>query len=122
MRRQLFFCFLAWGLCVLRLGAEELTIPALAELPRIDRSSPRPAKEMLRNSAFILKFSEHQVPGEAYLVLTDHSERPYLKALEKLAVDRRGEFVRVDDLGSLSTDLEAFRKIQEILVEIYEHI
>ena len=117
MRRQLFFCFLAWGFCVLRLGAEELTIPTLAELPRIDRSSPRPAKEMLRNSAFILKFSEHQVPGEAYLVLTDHSERPYLKALEKLAVHRGGEIVRVDDLGSLSEDQAAFRKIQEILVE-----
>ena len=73
---------------------QEFKIPEVGELPRIDRSSPRPAREVLRNSAYILKFKEHAPGGDGYIILTDHSEEDYLKSLEKLANHREAALIR----------------------------
>ena len=54
------------------IGAQELTIPAIKDVPRIDRSSPRPPITVLRNSAFALKLKSHPVAGSKYVILTDH--------------------------------------------------
>mgnify|MGYP003324129203 CR=1 FL=1 len=64
-------------ICCVHAVAREFKIPEVGELPRIDRSSPRPAREVLRNSAYILKFKEHAPIGNGYVILTDHSEEDY---------------------------------------------
>ena len=47
--------------------AQELTIPSIDKVPRINRSSPRPPAQVLRPSAFIRKFKEHPVTGRKAL-------------------------------------------------------
>ncbi|MBG70465.1 MAG: hypothetical protein CMN06_10190 [Roseibacillus sp.] len=88
-------------ICCERLVASEFKIPEVEDLPRIDRSSPRPPREVLRNSAYILKFKKHAPIGEGYVILTDHSEESYLRSLEKLAHHRKGTLMRVENLAEL---------------------
>lgn len=88
-------------ICCERAVAREFKIPEVGELPRIDRSSPRPAREVLRNSAYILKFKEHTPIGNGYVILTDHSEEDYLKPLKKLAKYREATLIKVGNLAEL---------------------
>ena len=85
------FCFL---LVPTSIGAQELTIPAIKDVPRIDRSSPRPPLTVLRNSAFALKLKSHPVAGNRYVILTDHQEEAYLASLERLAKHHQGVLLR----------------------------
>ena len=80
-------------ICCVHAVAREFKIPEVGELPRIDRNSPRPAREVLRNSAYILKFKEHAPIGNGYVILTDHSEEDYLRSLEKLAKHREAALI-----------------------------
>lgn len=88
-------------ICCERAVASEFKIPEVGELPRIDRRSPRPASEVLRNSAYILKFKEHAPIGDGYVILTDHSEEDYLRSLEKLVKHRKATLIKVEDLAKL---------------------
>jgi len=82
-------------------AGQEFKIPEVGVLPRIDRASARPAREVLRNSAYILKFKAHAPIGDGYVILTDHSEEGYLKPLEKLAKYREATLIKVGDLAGL---------------------
>ena len=81
--------------------AQQFRIPEVGELPRIDRSSPRPANEILRNSAFILKFKAHAPLGDSYVILTDHSAEGYLKPLQQLVRHRKATLIKVADLAEV---------------------
>ena len=83
------------------IGAQELTIPAIKDVPRIDRSSPRPPITVLRNSAFALKLKSHPVVGSKYVILTDHQEEAYLASLQRLAKHHQGLLLKVPDLTQL---------------------
>jgi hypothetical protein len=95
--------------------AQELTIPSIDKVPRINRSSPRPPAQVLRTSAFILKFKEHPVTGKHYVILTDHQEDVYLKPLYRLAKHREGTLLQVEDLNALATEQENRQDLQEKL-------
>ena len=101
----------------LKLEAQILDLPPLRDLPRIDRTSPRPAPSILRNSAFILKMKAHQVSGKSYVILTDHDSPEFLSAIDKLSAYRNGKILRLDDLGSV-TNVEGRTSLQERLLEL----
>jgi hypothetical protein len=90
-------------LCLLSGDAlcQQFRIPDLQELPRIDRRSPRPGRDVLRNSAFILKLNEHRPAGDQYVILTDHTASGFLDPLQKLAEHRNGSIINVADLGEI---------------------
>ncbi|HAO97067.1 MAG TPA: hypothetical protein DCQ96_13490 [Verrucomicrobiales bacterium] len=88
-------------ICCAHAAARELKIPEVGDLPRIDRNSPRPTREALRTSAYILKFKEHAPIGNGYVILTDHSEEDFLKPLEKLAKYREATLIKAGNLAEL---------------------
>ena len=92
--------------------AQEFTIPAISDLPRIDRQSPRPPTAILRNSAFILKLKHHAPMGSGYVIITDHTDDQYMAPLRALAEYRHAKIIHVADLGKIyQTDvLSAVRK------------
>ncbi len=76
-----------WALLLLQCMpglTQEFTIPAISDLPRIDRQSPRPATAILRNSAFILKLKNHAPLGSGYVIIGDPALVP-LQPLEKVS-------------------------------------
>ncbi|MCS5632080.1 MAG: hypothetical protein NZ744_14685, partial [Pirellulaceae bacterium] len=92
--------------------AQQFTIPAISDLPRIDKQSPRPTTAILRNSAFILKLKHHAPMGSGYVIITDHTDDQYMAALRELAEYRQAKIINVADLGKIyQTDvLSAVRK------------
>jgi hypothetical protein len=98
-------CVLLLLQCTLGI-TQEFTIPAISDLPRIDRQSPRPAMAILRNSAFILKLKHHAPLGGGYVIITDHTDDQYIAALRDLAEYRRAKIIHVPDLGEIyQTDI-----------------
>jgi hypothetical protein len=91
-----------------------LTIPKVNQLLRVDQAT-RPDPEARRNSAFILKTSRHEVEGDRYIVLTDHTEREFLYPLERLAKHHNGLIARVDDLAALHRNEPTFTKVRQQL-------
>ncbi|MEC9093247.1 MAG: hypothetical protein VX438_11110 [Planctomycetota bacterium] len=83
------------------LVCQEFSIPEIRDLPRVDRSSPRPSRDVLRNSAFILKFKQHAPLGDHYAIITDHTSPEYLEPLKQLAAHRKGSVLKVTDLATI---------------------
>ncbi len=98
-------------------GAQQFRIPEVGELPRIDRNSPRPASEVLRNSAFILRLKAHAPMGSGYVILTDHSAEGYLKPLQKLAGHRKATLIKLADLAAVHQP-DTLRKLRTRLAGI----
>ena len=97
--------------------AQELHVPEISQLPRIDRDSPRPSRDILRNSAFILKMTKHAPLGESYVILTDHTGEEYLAALDKLAEHRKATIIKTADLAQIHQP-ETFKKLKSRLVKL----
>jgi hypothetical protein len=91
--------------------AQEFQVPEISELPRVDRDSARPSRDILRNSAFILKTKAHAPLGKSYVILTDHTEEEYLQPLGKLAEYRNATIIRTANLAEIHQPeiLEALR-------------
>jgi len=98
--RKLFLNILPLAL-FLKTEAQEFRIPAISELPRVDRTSSPPSSYHLKNSAFILSFEDHAPNGKGYVILTDHTEPAYLQSLERLSKHRKGTIVITEDLAKL---------------------
>jgi len=98
--------------------AQELTIPSIDKVPRIDRSSPRPPVQVLRTSAFALKLKSHVVTGKRYVILTDHQEAAYLEPLNRLAKHREGVLLQVEDLNGLAAERAQRQDLQEKLRDL----
>jgi hypothetical protein len=84
----------------------ELPIPAIEAITRVDRVT-RPSKAEMESMSFIVKTRPHPTLGDAYLIVTDHTEDLFLRPLERLAQHRAGTVLRVDDLGSLPSQQQA---------------
>ena len=98
-------------------GAQQFRIPEVGELPRIDRNSPRPASEVLRNSAFILRLKAHAPMGSGYVILTDHSAEGYLEPLRQLARHRKATLIKLADLAAVHQP-DTLRKLRTRLAEL----
>ncbi len=98
--------------------AQELTIPSIDKVPRIDRSSSRPPVQVLRTSAFALKLKSHAVTGKRYVILTDHQEAAYLEPLNRLAKHREGVLLQVEDLNGLAAERAQRQDLQEKLRDL----
>ena len=98
-------------------GAQQFRIPEVGELPRIDRNSPRPASEVMRNSAFILRLKAHAPMGSGYVILTDHSDEGYLEPLQKLARHRKATLIKLADLAAVHQP-DMLRKLRTRLAEL----
>ncbi len=98
-------------------GAQQFRIPEVGELPRIDRNSPRPASEVMRNSAFILRLKAHAPMGSGYVILTDHSDGGYLEPLQKLARHRKATLIKLADLAAVHQP-DTLRKLRTRLAEL----
>ncbi len=94
--------------------AQPFTIPDVESLTRVGKGT-RLSRAVSSNSQFILKTEAHDVAGESYVVLTDHAEPGYLKALDRLVNHRHAKLVRVDDLAVLHENTEAFDQIRKQL-------
>ena len=79
----------------------------LCQIPRIYpwwiRSHP-PSRAAAESQPYRLKTREHSVTGVQYKIITDHSQKNYLKALERLAEHHHGEVIRINSLRELSSD------------------
>ena len=111
---RLFLSFIVLPSVLLGQEVEMLPIPEVEDLFRMDGTS-RPSREVMRNSSFVLNTDPHEVEGERYLVLTDHSDPAYLRSLNKLATHRKGTVVKVSDLSSLPTEEGAFERVRSEL-------
>ena len=81
-------------------GAQEsapLSVPDLGDIRRVDRAHPPTGRDR-QTSTYILHTRPHPVTGKGYLVLTDHTEKAYLTALQRLATHRNGQVLKVADL------------------------
>ncbi len=99
---------------MLRTERPAFSIPDPSDLTRVDRSH-RPSRRDMTNSAFVLRTRPHEVSGEKYFILTDHTASAHIKQLEQLATRRDGEIIRVDDLGLLYTQKDAFDAVRSRL-------
>lgn len=84
-----------------------LHVPDIADLPRVDRRT-RPNRDQATQSAYLQKTKPHPADGDAYVILTDHTDEGYRKPLQRLAKFHRADLWTVEDLGSLYQDETAF--------------
>jgi hypothetical protein len=55
----------------------------------------------MMTATFILKTQAHPTYGDAYVILTDHTEEAFLRPLQRLAEHRAGTILHVEDLANL---------------------
>lgn len=90
---------------------QSLKIPSIDSLLRVDRDHP-PTRQLSSNSEYILRTKSHEIAGEAYVVLTDHTDSNYLDSLKQLADHHGGDLIQVEDLarvGESESELERLR-------------
>ena len=88
-----------------------LKIPSIESLLRVDRDHP-PSRQLSSNSEYVLRTQPHEVAGEYYVVLTDHTDSAYLELLNRLAEYHGGDVIRVKNLalmGESASELERLR-------------
>jgi hypothetical protein len=83
-----------------------LEIPQLDSITRVD-SKTRPSKDEMMRSCYIMKTKPHAVKGDAYVIVTDHTDDGYLKPLQRLAKHRGGVILPVEDLAALPKSRKA---------------
>jgi hypothetical protein len=83
--------------------ATELPVPAISDVTRVDRSTP-PSRQEATTATFILKTTPHPTAGDAYVIVTDQTDKAFLDPLERLAKFHHGSIVHVQDLGALRSD------------------
>jgi len=88
----------------------KLTIPAIDEITRTDGRT-RPSPEDRQFSLSIVKTETHAVSDSGYVVLTDHTERAWLKHLRRLATHHDGTLIQVDDLATIHMDKKQWEKL-----------
>ncbi len=80
---------------------QQFHVPEISELPRIERNSPRPGTNALKNSAFILKLKAHAPLGESYVIITDHTAQEYRKPLGRLAKHHNATIIETANLAEV---------------------
>ena len=97
--------------------APRLTIPDVDAIERVEQGG-RPSQEALRNTEYILQTEPHMVNGEAYVILTDHVDEDYTKAIEKLEKFRNATIIKTPDLRKLYQDEDEQQRIHKELVNL----
>lgn len=95
-------------------AAQPFTIPDVESLTRVGKGT-RLSRAVASNSQFILKTEPHDVAGESYVVLTDHTEPSYLVALDRFVSHHHARLARVDDLAVLHKNTAEFDRIRRLL-------
>lgn len=90
------------------------TIPDIDSLPRIGKGT-RLNRAAAANSQFVLKTEPHDVEGQAYVVLTDHTDARYLKTLGRFVSHHDAKLVQVEDLAILHEQADHFNRIRNQL-------
>ncbi len=93
---------------------QELKIPDIEDLTRVDRTH-RPTRQAAQHSAYVLRTRKHEVAGDGYVVLTDHTATGFLEPLKRLAAHHHGELLEVKDLATLHQQTVAFNQLREKL-------
>jgi hypothetical protein len=95
-------------------NSQNITVPEINEIPRVTPGEEVPPSAR-KNTVFIIQTEAHKVEGDSYIILTDHTERDYLRALKKLAKYRKGEIIRTPDLALLyKNEIEIERIAKEL--------
>jgi uncharacterized protein (TIGR03067 family) len=89
-------------------------VPRLADVRRI-APGDRPTAEEQAHALWMYATRAHAVTGRGYVILTDHSEEPFLEPLKRLAESRHGTVVLAGDLDVLYRDRPALEELQDRL-------
>lgn len=92
----------------------EFSIPDAKDLIRVDGKT-RPSRQVMQQSAYIIKTQAHDSIGDSYVILTDHNQQSFLNALKRLAKHRGGSMLRVKDLASLHKSAAEMSKLRDQL-------
>jgi hypothetical protein len=91
------------------IASRSLIIPSIQELKH------PPSRNAYGPNASIVETRPHPPLGEAYVVLTDHTDPVALAALDRLAKHRHGIIVRTGSLGELYQFPAEFTRLQQEL-------
>lgn len=80
--------------------------PAFESLERVDTDNAFDGDSASRT--FVLRTQEHKPVGDAYIIVTDHTEEQYLAPLRKLAAFHHGKVLQIGSFADLCTN-ERFR-------------
>ncbi|MEM1293804.1 MAG: hypothetical protein AAGH89_00470, partial [Verrucomicrobiota bacterium] len=85
-------------------------------IPTIEELKNPPSKGAFGPSTALTETTAHPPLGDAYLVLTDHTDALALSALERLASHRNGRVIHVENLGILHELPNQFDELRETLI------
>ncbi|TKG90765.1 hypothetical protein EYV94_23155 [Puteibacter caeruleilacunae] len=94
-----------------------LSIPEVDEIERVENGK-RPSMKAMKNTEYILSTATHKAIGDAYVILTDHTDAEYLKSLNKLAKYRKAEIIQTADLANLYKDEKELKKLHKQLMKL----
>lgn len=92
-------------------------IPEVCDIKRI-KPGERLSGPGMRNTCYVLKSVKHNVEGNAYVILTDHTEKEYLNALKSLAKYRDGVIIKTTDLAKLYQQERELKSIKNKLKSV----
>jgi len=93
-----------------------IQIPDIKDITDINSGS-KPSRTTLRNSEYIFQTKPHKAHGDRYIILTDHTDKAYIKSLKKLAQYRNGEIINVSDLATLYNDASEAEELRKQLIK-----
>lgn len=86
-------------------------------IPTIEELKNPPERGAFGPSTALAKTPSHPPLGEAYVIITDHTDEGALKALARLAKHREGVVIEIPDLGTLHESPDRFEDLREKLIE-----
>ncbi|MCT4636410.1 MAG: C25 family cysteine peptidase [Bacteroidales bacterium] len=92
-----------------------IQIPDIKDIADIN-SGRRPSRTTMRNSEYIIQTKPHKAYGDKYIILTDHTDKGYLKSLKKLEQYRNGKIIKVPDLATLYKNTSESEELREKLI------
>lgn len=78
----------------------KINLPEVDEILRV-KPGERVSPAGMRNTCFVMQPTRHEVDGDSYVILTDHTDKKYLDPLEKLAKFRKGTILKTSNLALL---------------------
>ena len=91
-----------------------LDVVPIEKIKRADKET-RLSPEEAQSRMFILKTVPHPTIGDAYVIVTDHADDGYGRAIERLAKHHSGSVIRLEDLTEIARDAQARDKLRNQL-------
>ncbi len=92
-----------------------LDVVPIEKIKRADKET-RLSPEEAQSRMFILKTAPHPTIGDAYVIVTDHADDGYGRAIERLAKHHSGSVIRLEDLTEIARDAQARDKLRNQLI------